>query len=245
MKSDYYERKAARISRLHARAEAKERQADMAFQTAHEATARIPFGQPILVGHHSERRHRAAIARMEKGMERGVSLVRQAQALYQRAIAAESNQAISSDNPDALELLTGELSSREENQQFMKAVNKAYRKGDEALLAMGFTRADIAAMREEISKNRTWGNVPFANFRLTNNNNSIKRIQKRIAVLKRAAQDVNTEITFGGGKVIDSVDNNRIQIFFKEKPDPDLRTTLKRHGFKWAPSVGAWQPRNA
>ena len=34
---------------------------------------------------------------------------------------------------------------------------------------------------------------------------------------------------------------NRIQIFFDEKPDADLRTMLKGEGFRWAPSQGAWQ----
>ena len=34
---------------------------------------------------------------------------------------------------------------------------------------------------------------------------------------------------------------NRLQIFFEEKPDADLRSTLKGEGFRWAPSQGAWQ----
>ena len=34
---------------------------------------------------------------------------------------------------------------------------------------------------------------------------------------------------------------NRIQIFFDSKPDDDVRNELKRNGFKWAPSQGAWQ----
>jgi hypothetical protein len=40
---------------------------------------------------------------------------------------------------------------------------------------------------------------------------------------------------------VDNVPYNRIQIFFDEKPDADIRKKLKQNGFRWAPSNGAWQ----
>lgn len=33
----------------------------------------------------------------------------------------------------------------------------------------------------------------------------------------------------------------RIQLFFEGKPEPEVRDVLKHNGFRWAPSVGAWQ----
>ena len=33
----------------------------------------------------------------------------------------------------------------------------------------------------------------------------------------------------------------RIQLFFEGKPEPEVRDILKSNGFRWAPSVGAWQ----
>ena len=35
--------------------------------------------------------------------------------------------------------------------------------------------------------------------------------------------------------------NNRLQVFFPGKPAPEIRAAMKRFGFRWAPSVGAWQ----
>ena len=37
------------------------------------------------------------------------------------------------------------------------------------------------------------------------------------------------------------MDSMRIQLFFEGKPYPEVREILKRNGFRWAPSVGAWQ----
>ena len=36
-------------------------------------------------------------------------------------------------------------------------------------------------------------------------------------------------------------EDNRLQIFFEEKPDEKTRETLKENGFRWSPKAGAWQ----
>ena len=46
---------------------------------------------------------------------------------------------------------------------------------------------------------------------------------------------------FNEAQVIRNHEDDRVQIFFDEKPDADIRQALKSKGFKWAPSVGAWQ----
>ena len=49
------------------------------------------------------------------------------------------------------------------------------------------------------------------------------------------------EFEFYGGKIVDNIPENRLQIFFDDKPEAEVRTRLKRNGFRWAPSNGAWQ----
>ena len=44
-----------------------------------------------------------------------------------------------------------------------------------------------------------------------------------------------------GGRVGRSREDNRLRVFFDGKPDADTRAELKSNGFRWAPSVGAWQ----
>ena len=38
---------------------------------------------------------------------------------------------------------------------------------------------------------------------------------------------------------------NRVQIIFDDTPDEATRAKLKAHGFRWAPSEGAWQTQRA
>jgi hypothetical protein len=53
-RSDYEERKERRVSRYEDRALKANAEANVLFDKAHDMASVIPFGQPILVGHHSE-----------------------------------------------------------------------------------------------------------------------------------------------------------------------------------------------
>ena len=41
--------------------------------------------------------------------------------------------------------------------------------------------------------------------------------------------------------IVDNVEENRLQIFFPEKPQMEVRIELKSHGFKWSNRNGCWQ----
>lgn len=70
-------------------------------------------------------------------------------------------------------------------------------------------------------------------------------MKERIAELE--ARDVRREasepkaLVGEGWRIVEDFDENRIRLFFDAKPDAEVRTSLKRHGFRWARSVGAWQ----
>lgn len=68
-----------------------------------------------------------------------------------------------------------------------------------------------------------------------------RRLKGRIAELERRAEKPLQGWKFNGGEVIANADDNRLQIFFEGKPDDTIRDALKRRGFRWAPSVKAWQ----
>ena len=52
-----------------------EKRAKAAIKAGDDAVAGIPFGQPILVGHHSERKHRKAVEKAQRAAERTVEEV--------------------------------------------------------------------------------------------------------------------------------------------------------------------------
>ena len=85
------ERAEARQDRLETAAEKASAEATRRFNTVHQIGDMIPMGQPILVGHHSEGRHRAAIKRMDTNMSKGVEATKLAQHLEQRAASTGAN----------------------------------------------------------------------------------------------------------------------------------------------------------
>ncbi|MCC0648387.1 hypothetical protein [Clostridioides sp. ZZV15-6598] len=83
---------------------------------------------------------------------------------------------------------------------------------------------------------------PYEPFKLTNNNKRIRDIKKRIEEVKEHKELRKLEgFNFNGGEVFVNYDIDRLQVFFDEKPNLELRTRLKKHGFVWSPREMAWQ----
>jgi hypothetical protein len=87
------ERAAARAERFEGYSESNAKQAASAHQAARDSVAGIPMGQPILVGHHSEGRHRRALARNDTNMRKAIETGYRADSWERRAAAAEANAA--------------------------------------------------------------------------------------------------------------------------------------------------------
>lgn len=149
---------------------------------------------------------------------------------------------ISADDPQAVEKLRAKLAKLEEMQATMKAVNAYYRKhgtldGCEDVPPSVLEKLE-AAMR---SPWRT-DPKPFPSYQLSNNNATIRSTKARIEELEKKRTEAAPEgWTFDGGEVVINTEINRLQIVFDERPDYGLKEELKRHGFRWAPSQGAWQ----
>lgn len=141
------ERKEQRLTNREEWAQKREASARGAFDTAHAMGDAIPFGQPILVGHHSEKRDRNYRARIDATMTRGVTHARMAEHHSNKAqgIADQLDQSVFSDDADAIERLRERITAREAARDRIKAFNASCRKGspDESILTER-ERADIA-----------------------------------------------------------------------------------------------------
>ena len=81
----------------------------------------------------------------------------------------------------------------------------------------------------------------FQSWRLSNNNANIRRINERIAQLGKAETEETSEQVVGEVRLIDSVEHNRLPIFFPDKPSAEVRAWLKQQGFRWSRQRGCWQ----
>jgi hypothetical protein len=70
---------------------------------------------------------------------------------------------------------------------------------------------------------------------------NMRRIRERIALLEKRAQDVTKEKVVNGVRVVDNVEDNRLQLFFDGKPAEAIRDELKSSGFHWSPYNECWQ----
>lgn len=148
---------------------------------------------------------------------------------------------------DEIVRLEEKLADLERMQEAMKAANKIVRskklseveKLDE-LVALGYSENDAT----KIMFDDTLYGAGFPSFSLSNNNARIRAAKERIAQLTRVQEAGDKEVMFeamGGGKVELCAADERIRIYFNQKPTAEERTAIKGAAFKWAPSCKCWQ----
>ena len=237
-RADYQERKENKIDRYNARARKATAEANQEFNRASQMGSVIPFGQPILIGHHSEGKHRALLKRIDNA-HRKAHEADERSAYYQgRAESAETNHAISGDDTEAVSRLNEKLAELEKTKEFYKAVNKAWKKGNDELYILGLSDTDIEKLKKGMYSHET---LPFKIWQLSNLNAEIRRIKKRIEELSKL-DDMQTEsVKFSNGEMRINTEINRIQFVFGAIPPEEIRKLLKSNGFKWSPREKAWQ----
>lgn len=240
--NDYEKKQQARRERLEAAAASTGAASNAACAQARRMADAIPFGQPILVGHHSEGRDRRYRAKIGTKMDKAVALSRKAEELARRAESVGTG-GISSDDPDAVTKLQQQLADAQSSQAAMKAVNAAIRKHRDdkpaqlqALQGLGWS----AERAEKMLEPDFAGRVGFPAFALSNNNANIKRIEQRIADLQALRDRADKEEAGDGYTYREDTAENRVMFIFEGKPDPTVRDMLKREAFKWSPSREAW-----
>ena len=148
---------------------------------------------------------------------------------------------ISADDPQAIQKLEAKLEKLQAAQETMKAVNAYYRKHKTLDGCPNLSAESIEKMKAEMSSQWHIEDKPYPSWALSNNNAEIRRIKGRIAELTKKQETAYAGWEFDGGKVETNKEDNRLQIFFEEKPDEKTRETLKENGFRWSPKAGAWQ----
>jgi hypothetical protein len=241
---NYEDKKDYKIERFKELAEKAEKESEQRYLSAKQIGSFIPFGQPILVGHHSEGRHRRDLNRIDTNMRKSIEADEKAKYYEDKARRLKNNSTIRQDDPEAVIKLKEKLAGMERNQELMKNCNKIIKNSKlsdvekvEQMQAQGLTEQQAVKMLEP----DFCGRIGFASFNLTNNNANMNTVKKRIIELTRKSEQQTTEKEINGVQIIDNVEENRIQAFFPGKPSEDVRSNLKHSGFRWSPSNGCWQ----
>ena len=245
-KLNFNEKREKRIERFEKLSEKANKQSIEASNASRKMTEHIPMGQPILVGHHSEKRHRNLLDKSWNKLGQSVKLSEKADYYKEKAEAAKNNNAISSDDPDALEKLQEKLVALQKRQETMKAINKICRSKKLSEIEMfdkiknDFQLSDDT-VNSLLNPRQAYLGKGFPSFSLTNNNAKINQVKKRIKRLE-ALEKLETK-TYEVGEVTLklNVEDNRIELFFPGKPSYEFRKELKNNGFRWSPQKGAWQ----
>jgi len=154
--------------------------------------------------------------------------------------------AIDPTDPDARAIHQQRLESYQAELERAKAMNAYHRKYKTMQGFPGIDDDQAAKMDAEIAGSYSWAQKPYPDYELASLRNKIKRAQENLAKLDdlEAMRSAPVqELAFDGGHVVENATENRLQIFFDDRPDEETRSKLKSHGFRWSPKNQAWQRR--
>lgn len=185
------QRREERADRLEEWAESREAKSDVDYAKARQMADAIPLGQPILVGHHSERTDRNYRDRMQSTYDRSFEHAAKAREMASKAanIRAANDHAIYDDDPDAIERLEAKIATLEAERERIKAFNAAVRK------AKGVTDGALALLDDKqraqyhsVVKHSAYslgkhGQMP--SYHLSNLGGVISATRRRADILKR------------------------------------------------------------
>jgi len=238
-----------RRERLQAKAERRESWADSAsresnrrFDAARAIADNIPLGQPILVGHHSERHARRDAERIDSNMRRACEAQTRASDHASKAdgLRQQLDGSIFSDDPDAIEALEAKAAAIEAAADRCAELNRAIRRemkrGEGWLDRIGATELE----RAQLSRNAaSWRKRPeFPAYHLSNMRANARRCRQRIEAIKR--QTAQTEkAAAAGGTLVEIVPSEfyaggYARITFEEYPGRAAIDELKAAGFSWS-----------
>jgi len=166
-----------------------------------------------------------------------LSFLRRAREAANRNLRPDLRPIMSGD-ADAVERLAEEIDAAERMQERMRQANAQIRKHQvAALMELGFSETQSG----ELLKPDCLRRVGFPDYALSNNSANIRRMKSRLAHLQVAKATPVATVEGSAARIEDDAPANRVRLFFPGKPEVDVRTRLKRGGFRWAPTVGAWQ----
>lgn len=234
---NYKERLEAKKERCEELAEKREREATATMEHASKMASAIPFGQPILVGHHSEKADRRYRARIDATMSKACEMLDKAK-YYESKAQTIGTGGVQTDDPEALIKLKAKLERLEKRRETYKAVNKLAKKvGIEKAL---IEHKENLRPRDISTVTHRHGMSDFSGWPLSNLGAKIRATKKRIEQIE--AMDKMDVVDFEIGGIEVKEEEGRFNIYFPGKPNEATRKAIKGYGmaFKRSRYNGCW-----
>jgi len=217
----YFDKQSGHADYLRGKAES---QRDLAkhLHSKNDTILGIMNGTPILIGHHSENRHRNQLERIHNDERKGYEASDYAKTLDKRADNKTNSYAVSANDPDAVTKLKNRIKGFEEEKAGMKAKLKTAPDGS------NFTDGTKANLRMYMS-------ALTVNIRSTK-----KRLENLESTYDIPETHEESQSDSGVSYKVDQTDN-RVRIYFDGKPSEEIRTRLKSRAWRWSPYNKAWQ----
>lgn len=186
--ADYEAAREAKADRYREYGERAAARSAAAMDREHAIADMIPPGQPLLIGHASERHHRRDMARMDNLIRKSIEEDGKAAYWQRKAAYVENERIVRSADPDATRKLREKLAGLETQRERRKAINARLKKGA-ALAALDLTdgeRADLETVRRHqpyYGKGYAAGTC-FPPYSLSNLGAEIRRVKARIVALE-------------------------------------------------------------
>jgi len=215
-----------------------------------EERSGIPLGQPVLVGHHSERRHRRAIDRAHAKCAEAVGHAAKAteHTSAAKSIRAALTRSIFCDDANAVEALAAKAAALEATAEKNALINKTWRRclknnrGDVDATAADVcathkfsdaTRDLMAAQARQFSNHAHNGPATSTHERA-----EARRCRRRIDEIRRRTV-VTAEAEAAGGVTITG--GALVAVSFAARPEREIIDALRSAGFQW--SAPSWYGR--
>lgn len=147
------------------------------------------------------------------------------------------NNIISANDPMAINMLKENLAHFENNTAYMQAVNDYYNENGTMVGFEGIDYAEAVKLDERVNGYQT---TPYPGKFFKDNYEKIGRIKANIDRLEKHPETLFQGWQFAGGEAIANLANNRLQLFFEEKPSDEQRAMLHQNKFTYNTKTKAW-----
>lgn len=182
---DYVERQEYKKEMYQERAEKADKRSQSHYERHRDIASVIPMGQPILIGHHSEKRHRKDLDRIDNEMRKSIQESEKADYYRNKVDNIDNSKVISSDDPQAIEKLQARIEELEKAKEEVKARPHEW-------YELQYLNADIRRLKDRIKEIQELEELQFEDITFTGGKAILNRDINRLQLLFDTKPDEET-----------------------------------------------------